>query len=88
MTRKDYVLIAKALHRAEVDLAMLDTDSHAEWIAYRLSAAAMTDSVCDALQAENPLFDRVRFMEAARITNEEALMYACKVWTLDVEVAR
>ena len=72
MTRKDYVLIAKALHSAELDLAMLDTDSHAEYIAYRLSAAAMTESVADALASDNERFDRARFMEAARITDAEA----------------
>lgn len=51
MTRKDYVRLAAALARNRTEPASLT------WL-------NIIDSICTELQADNPRFDRVRFLEA------------------------
>lgn len=63
MTRKDYVAIAKAIAEARKDGAALDwhkrnlseADAVAEAIAFKLAAH---------LAADNPRFDKARFIDA------------------------
>lgn len=57
MTRKDYVLIAEALASARpLDGA---TAASVHWQACH--------AMCDALAADNPRFDRERFLKAAGV---------------------
>lgn len=62
MTRKDYILIAAALREAE---------RHALGCRYKASAADMREVtahfLADALERDNPRFDRGRFLTAARV---------------------
>ncbi len=56
MTRKDYVLLAEAIKNCNVnDDEQFGVDACAECIA-------------DALAADNPRFDRARFLKAAGVT--------------------
>lgn len=57
MTRKDYVLIAEALKEA--------LTNSSEDRAYGVESAAQF--VADALQQENPKFDRGRFLAAVGV---------------------
>lgn len=52
MTRKDYVLIAQAI-------ADVWCDSQAQ--------ADIADSIANALEADNPRFDRARFLDACGV---------------------
>ncbi len=56
MTRKDYVLIAAAIKSAPVVYA----EGH-------MAAQTVAESIADALAAENPRFDRARFLKAAGV---------------------
>ena len=67
MTRKDYILIAKAMNRARPQSAAKDDKDRSEkeeaevlqWVWDCLELA-------DALQEENPRFDRDRFIAACK----------------------
>lgn len=54
MTRKDYVLIAKAINGIYLD---------ATWNEHSILVALVED-MADALQHDNPAFDRDRFKKA------------------------
>lgn len=67
MTRKDYVLIAGALARTREGYA-------ANWDPNLFRACNDTArSVADALQADNPRFNRTKFMEAAKAHDRDML---------------
>lgn len=55
MTRKDFVLIAQAVHEIVLDRPTSPTAA-LEYVAI---------SLADALETTNPAFDRKRFLEAA-----------------------
>jgi hypothetical protein len=70
MSKKDYQAIARTLFeigataRAEYD-AGHDTSHNAERLAGRLDAVeSMRGALADILAADNPRFDRARFIEA------------------------
>lgn len=56
MTRKDYELIASIIKRAR-------TNAHAEHRSMS-TLLAVTAMFCDALEADNPNFDRGKFQRA------------------------
>lgn len=64
MTRKDYVLIAAALHDSlqfggeDIDMDTACAHQHAN----------CTRAVADALAQDNPRFDRARFLAACGVT--------------------
>ncbi len=64
MTRKDYVLLAKALRDAEPVRATIGSPERVAWFA----ACA---SVSDALMRENPRFNSARFMDACTEPNDD-----------------
>ena len=56
MTRKDYVLIAKAIAKAYTI-----SDNHVDAVD---TIAFVTECIADALADDNPRFDRARFIKA------------------------
>ena len=58
MTRKDYEAIARAIARSRGHWAAVDIAVHA--------IEATTEQIAIALAADNPRFDRERFIAAAR----------------------
>lgn len=66
MTRKDYVRIAGALKWCEETLATGADLSADERTGAMLACAVIADELADELAAENPRFDRQRFLAAAR----------------------
>lgn len=72
MTRKDYVLIAQAVRvyrdhiKKMADLP--ENQSRADINAYRLEGAEWTITyLANALESENPAFDRDRFLTACGV---------------------
>lgn len=63
MTRKDYILIANALHRNAADLAAYAEMSKTPAEVHSF----LVYSVLDALAGDNPRFDRERFAEACGV---------------------
>ena len=59
MTRKDYRRIADAM-LASKPAPYWDANKHAQ---YKVSVSRL----CDALQADNPRFDRQKFMQACGV---------------------
>lgn len=62
MTRKDYERIAKALADAHAAVHGLVPEVQSR---YHSGIDWATSSIADALEAENPRFDRNRFLDAA-----------------------
>ena len=56
MTRKDYILLAKAIRKAQAEV----TDMHDVAVIYQT-----TKHIADALVEDNPRFDRDRFLRAS-----------------------
>jgi len=69
MTRKDYVLLASTLGRAEARGRRGTTG--AARVAASGMAGAMFALLCDALAAENPQFDRAKFGTAWIVAGEQ-----------------
>lgn len=65
MTRKDYVIIAKALARAG-EPAYLDTNRAAERRAFRAGVELAAACIATELQMDNSRFDRDKFDEAVK----------------------
>ncbi len=59
MTRKDYVLIAESLSNLMSDFNNCGDDS--------VSLSLVVGELADTLQADNPRFDRARFLEACGV---------------------
>lgn len=59
ITRKDYVLLASAIERAHTESLGSDMKEGSSLTAERIA---------DALQADNPRFDRARFLNACGVT--------------------
>jgi hypothetical protein len=55
MTRKDYVLIARAIH---------DRCAHCKDAGIQAGILDAADAIADALEKDNPRFDRHRFLRA------------------------
>lgn len=66
MTRKDYVALAEALREARVDIQCKEPAEHVSTLKDGVSYAA--DHIADALAADNPRFDRTRFLKACGVT--------------------
>ena len=62
MTRKDYVLIANALRDARAKIRQCEPEESITDLCDGVSYAI--DYITDALQSDNPRFDRARFLEA------------------------
>lgn len=62
MTRQDYIIIAAALARTRPALPPVfrETPQARQWLVTR-------DAVIGALRADNPRFDRVRFVRATEV---------------------
>lgn len=60
MTRKDYVLLAQALKQCKTDFSNRNLDHDAQH-------KADCNYIAAALAAENPRFDRARFLKACGI---------------------
>ena len=58
MTRKDYILIADCIYRASLTNPAT---------AHRLALCDAALLLASALQADNPRFDRDRFLEACKV---------------------
>lgn len=58
MTRKDYVRLAQALRDAPIA-----SNAGAQW-------EVITQAIADALAADNPCFDRARFLAACKWDRE------------------
>jgi hypothetical protein len=56
MTRKDYVALAAAINGVRQEAIRCD--------GYAANIPSVVDAVADVLAADNPLFDRDRFVEA------------------------
>lgn len=73
MTRKDYVLIAETLRRRREELVPYaeNTYDHAEvarhWIGKLEGVDSASRCLADALVADNPRFDRERFLVACGV---------------------
>ena len=61
MTRKDYVLIAKAIRTTRSLYAFNKSE-----IA-KLAIDSVTDTLANRLAEENPRFDRAKFVEASKL---------------------
>lgn len=70
MTRRDYERIAAAIGSAISRVAGLPF-TREERRLLTLGYGILTDSLCDALEADNPRFDRERFINAATEIIEE-----------------
>ena len=62
MTRKDYILIANALHAARAKIRQCEPEESIADLCDGVSYAI--DYITDALQSDNPQFDRAKFLEA------------------------
>lgn len=62
MTRKDYKLIASVMHNLRV---MHNSGVEGEHYSYVLTHYA--ECLADRLEADNPLFDRSKFLEASGV---------------------
>lgn len=65
MTRKDYVAIAAAIMAARRDIKLKEPhESHADmWDGASLAA----EHIAEVMAADNPRFDRARFLKAAGV---------------------
>ena len=90
MTRKDYVLLAEYLQIAERNVSLHSFyGSLREWETAQLAVAVMVGAVADALAGDNSAFNRVRFMEAARLPGAEARKsFALQVAADEVRIGR
>lgn len=61
MTRRDYILIATALRSARVTNYISERSRDL----YNAGIDAAVQHIADALEADNPAFDRKKFSEAA-----------------------
>ena len=68
MTRKDYVLLARALRETRQYMAAKLAANGGEPYDYGVEAgiAEAQERICNALAADNPAFDRARFIAACR----------------------
>lgn len=67
MTRKDYVLIAAKLREARITLHGTGTDTESRKAAYNSGCDNAAHRVADALEQDNPRFDRARFLVACAV---------------------
>ena len=69
MTRKDYVLIASAINdiREKIRMHGRDVASRELWSGTLGGISDAARAIADALQADNPRFDRERFLKAAGV---------------------
>ena len=65
MTRKDYVLIAGKLYQAKLDILGKEAPSDHSNMLDGVSLAA--EHIADAMQIDNPRFDRERFLKACGV---------------------
>ncbi len=63
MTRKDYVALAEALHSAQVSSETITFKGH-DWA--QAVWEDCRDQIADVLAADNPRFDRERFVRACQ----------------------
>lgn len=73
MTRKDYVLISKAL-RLQVDqlngcIGRCSLQARDMLINQRIGVFASAEQLADDLASENPRFDRARFLQACGVVS-------------------
>ena len=61
MKAKDYIALAKAIKE---NSTRIDTENATGWSI--ISAKGFIDALCDILQADNPNFNRVKFMELVK----------------------
>lgn len=66
MTRKDYILLASAMHDAYRQTEVVYSGSAIELSAAINGASAMVDSISDVLGRDNPRFDREHFLAVVR----------------------
>jgi hypothetical protein len=57
MTRKDYTAVAEAI-RPQVQAGFFQTDE------VKIVVGTIVENLCDTFAADNPRFDRVKFIEA------------------------
>jgi hypothetical protein len=68
MTRKDYVRIAAAIKAARAEIVAKEPDElHSELLD---GVSYTADFLADALKADNPSFDRARFLAACGIMED------------------
>lgn len=60
MTRKDYQLIADAFRHCAIHTETADDEALVLWVA---------ETLAGSLEADNPRFDRTRFLAASRAPN-------------------
>ncbi len=67
MTKKDYIVIAGAIHRSGMATGITEKNKIKLYAGEAMRRLIVID-LASSLRADNPKFDRVRFMEACGVT--------------------